>query len=108
MSKAVDVSADNFDQEVIQSSIPVMVDLWAEWCGPCKALGPTVDAIAGEYEGKLKVVKLDVQQHPTVAGKFGVASIPTLLFFKNGELVDRIVGMQSKQAIAAKIAPLVG
>jgi thioredoxin 1 len=108
MSKALDVNADNFEPEVIQSSLPVMVDLWAEWCGPCKALGPTVDAIADEYEGKLKVVKLDVQQSPAVAGKFGVASIPTLLFFKNGELVDRIVGMQSKQAIAAKIAPLVG
>jgi thioredoxin len=108
MSKAIEVSADNFDQEVIQSSTPVIVDLWAEWCGPCKALGPTIDAIADEYEGKLKVVKLDVQGSPTIAGKFGVTSIPTLLFFKNGEVVDRIVGMQSKPAIAAKIAPLVG
>lgn len=107
MSKAMDVTADNFDQEVIQSSTPVIVDLWAEWCGPCKALGPTIDAIADEYEGKLKVVKLDVQNNPTVAGKFGVTSIPTLLFFKNGEVVDRIVGMQSKPAIAAKIAPLI-
>jgi thioredoxin 1 len=106
MSKALDVNADTFEQEVIQSSTPVMVDLWAEWCGPCKMLAPTVDAIADQYEGKLKVVKLDVQQSPGVAGKFGVASIPTLLFFKNGECVDRIVGMQAKQAIAAKIEPL--
>ncbi|MDO8588340.1 MAG: thioredoxin [Armatimonadota bacterium] len=106
MSKAMDVSADDFDQEVLQAPTLVMVDLWAEWCGPCKALGPTLDAIAGDYDGKLKVTKLDVQNSPAIAGKYGVASIPTLLFFKNGELVDRIVGLQSKQAIAGKIETL--
>ena len=106
MSKAIEVGADNFDQEVLESPIPVMVDLWAEWCGPCKALGPTIDAISDEYDGKVKVAKLDVQQHPAIATKYGVASIPTLLFFKNGELVDRTVGLQSKQAIADKIEPL--
>jgi thioredoxin 1 len=106
MSKALEVNAENFEQEILQSATPAMVDLWAEWCGPCKALGPTVDAIAEEYEGRLKVAKLDVQTNPTVASKYGVASIPTLLFFKNGEVVDRIVGMQSKPAIAAKIEAL--
>ena len=106
MSKAMDVSVDNFDQEVLQWPTPVMVDLWAEWCGPCKALTPMVDAIAGEYDGKLKVTKLDVQNNAAIASKYGVASIPTLLFFKNGELVDRIVGLQSKQAIVGKIESL--
>jgi thioredoxin 1 len=107
MSKAIEVSADSFEQEILQSQTPAMVDLWAEWCGPCKALGPAVDAIAEEFEGKLKVAKVDVQSHPAIASKYGVASIPTLLFFKNGELVDRIVGLQSKQAIIGKIEPLV-
>jgi len=106
MSKAIEVGADDFDQEILQSSIPAMVDLWAEWCGPCKAMGPIVDAISEDYDGKLKVAKVDVQQHPTIATKYSVASIPTLLFFKNGELVDRVVGLQSKQAIAAKVEPL--
>ena len=106
MSKAKDVTAESFDQEVLQATLPVMVDLWAEWCGPCKALTPTVDAIAGEYDGKLKVVKVDVQTSPTIATRYQVAGIPTLLFFKNGELADRIVGMQSKQAIVAKIEAL--
>lgn len=106
MSKAMDVSAETFDVEVLQSSVPAMVDLWAEWCGPCKALGPTVDALAEEFDGKIKVVKVDVQNNPTVAAKYGVASIPTLLFFKNGELVDRAVGMQAKTSLVAKIQPL--
>lgn len=106
MSEAIEVTAENFDREVLQSSIPTMVDLWAVWCGPCKALAPTVDAIAKEYDGRLKVVKLDVQNSPAIASKYGVASIPTLLFFKNGELADRIVGLQSKQVITAKIEPL--
>jgi thioredoxin 1 len=106
MSKAMDVTAETFDQEVLQSTVPAMVDLWAEWCGPCKALGPTVDALADEFEGKLKVVKVDVQNNPAVASKYGVASIPTLLFFKNGELVDRAVGLQSKTSLVAKIQPL--
>ncbi|MDO8683248.1 MAG: thioredoxin [Armatimonadota bacterium] len=106
MSKALDVSAESFEQEILQASVPVLVDLWAEWCGPCKALGPTIDTISGEYDGRLKVAKVDVQNNPTIASKYGVASIPTLLFFKNGELVDRAVGLQSKQAIVAKIEAL--
>jgi thioredoxin 1 len=103
MSKAIEVTADGFEQEVLKSPVPAMVDLWAEWCGPCKALGPTVDAISAEYDDRLRVVKVDVQEHPTIASKYGVASIPTLLFFKDGELVDRAVGLQSKQALMEKI-----
>ena len=106
MSAAPDITEDRFEEEVLKSDIPVVVDLWAEWCGPCKALGPTIDAIAQQYEGKVKVYKLDVQAEPAIASKYGVSSIPTLLMFKDGEVADRIVGMQSKDNITAKIDPL--
>ena len=106
MSAAPDITGDRFEEEVIKSEIPVVVDLWAEWCGPCKALGPTIDAIAQQYDGKVKVYKLDVQAEPAIASKYGVSSIPTLLMFKEGEVADRIVGMQSKDNITAKIDPL--
>ena len=106
MSAAPDITGDRFEEEVIKSDIPVVVDLWAEWCGPCKALGPTIDAIAEEYDGKVKVYKLDVQAEPAIASKYGVSSIPTLLMFKDGEVADRVVGMQSKDNITAKIDPL--
>ncbi len=103
MSAAPDITEDRFEEEVLKSDIPVVVDLWAEWCGPCKALGPTIDAIAQQYEGKVKVYKLDVQAQPAIASKYGVSSIPTLLMFKQGEVADRVVGMQSKDNITAKI-----
>ena len=106
MSAAQPVTADTFDEQVLKSDIPVVVDLWAEWCGPCKALSPTVDAIADEYKGKIKIFKLDVQSEPAVASKYGVSSIPTLLVFKGGEVVDRLVGLQSKQNITTKIDSL--
>lgn len=105
MSAALDVTDQSFDVDVLGSDIPVLVDFWAEWCGPCKALGPTVDAIADELTGKLKVVKLDVQTSPSVASKYGVASIPTLILFKGGEPVERIVGLQAKPSILAKVQP---
>ena len=103
MSAAKSVTSVDFDSEVISSNIPVLVDFWAEWCGPCKALGPTIDQIAAEYEGKVKVLKLDVQSEAALAGNFGVVSIPTLLVFKNGQVVDRMVGLQPKQNITAKL-----
>ena len=106
MSSALAVTADNFEEEVLKSELPVMVDFWAEWCGPCRALAPTVDAIAQEYAGKLKVCKLDVQAEASVASKYGVSSIPTLLVFKGGELAERMVGMQPKQNITGKLDPL--
>ena len=106
MSAAPDITGDRFEEEVIKSDIPVVVDLWAEWCGPCKALGPTIDAIAEEYHGKVKVYKLDVQAEPAIASKYGVSSIPTLLMFKDGDIADRLVGMQTKDNITAKIDPL--
>lgn len=105
MSNALAVTADDFDKEVLQSEIPVLVDFWADWCGPCKALGPTVDAIADETAGKLKVVKLDTDKAPTVAAKYGIMSIPTLILFKKGGVVEQLVGMMSKQKIMEKVSP---
>lgn len=106
MSAATDITADKFEEDVLKSDIPVVVDFWAEWCGPCKAIGPTVDQIAEEYAGKVKVFKLDVQTEAAVASKYGVSSIPTLLVFKGGEVAERIVGFQPKGNITARIDPL--
>ena len=106
MSEAPAVTADTFEAEVLKSDIPVIVDFWAEWCGPCKMLSPTVDTIAGEYAGKVKVLKLDVQTEAAVASKYGVSSIPTLLLFKGGEVADRIVGLRPKNDITSRIDPL--
>ncbi len=106
MSAAEAITADRFEEEVLKSETPVMVDFWAEWCGPCKALAPAVDAIATEYAGKMKVYKLDVQTEASVASKYGVSSIPTLLIFKAGEVAERIVGLRPKQDIAARIDTL--
>ena len=103
MSAAPDITADKFEAEVLKSDIPVLVDFWAEWCGPCKALGPTIDAISTEYAGKIKVFKLDVQTEAALAGKYGVSSIPTLLIFKGGEIADRLVGLQPKPSITSRI-----
>ena len=105
MSNAQAVTAEDFDKEVLQSEIPVLVDFWADWCGPCKALAPTVDAIADETAGKLKVVKLDTDKAPTVAAKYGIMSIPTLILFKKGGVVEQLVGMMSKQKIMEKVSP---
>jgi thioredoxin 1 len=103
MSAAPAVTGNTFEDEVIKSDIPVLVDFWAEWCGPCKQLGPTIDTLAEEYAGKVKVMKLDVQSEAALAGKYGVQSIPTLLLFKGGEVKDRLVGFQPKQNIAARL-----
>jgi thioredoxin 1 len=108
MSGAQPITADRFEEEVLKSDVPVLVDFWAEWCPPCKALGPTVDAIADEYAGKMKVYKLDVQTDAAVASKYGVSSIPALLLFKNGEVVERIIGLKPKQEITSRIDPLLG
>ncbi len=90
------VSDSNFQQEVIQSSIPVLVDFWAPWCGPCRMLTPTIEALATEYAGKVKVCKLNTDEAPSTAGSFGISSIPTVLVFKNGQVVDRLVGLNPK------------
>ena len=103
MSNALAVTSENFTSEVLQSPLPVLVDFWAAWCGPCRAVAPTVEALASEYAGKLKVVKLDVDESGDVAGQFGVQSIPTLILFKGGQPVERLVGNVPKPAIVSKI-----
>jgi thioredoxin 1 len=86
------VSDDTFDSEVLKASGPVVVDFWAEWCGPCKMIGPVLDEIAGAMEGKVKIVKLNVDESPATAQKYGIMSIPTLMIFKNGEMASRQIG----------------
>ena len=100
------VTDDTFDQEVKQSDIPVVVDFWAEWCGPCRMVGPIVDEIASEQEG-LKVLKLNVDENPNAARQYGVMSIPTLLVFKDGEQAKRIVGAKPKAALMKDLAEFV-
>jgi thioredoxin 1 len=92
----VSVNDENFEDEVMQSEIPVLVDFWAEWCGPCKTIGPTIDALAVDYQGKVKVAKLNVDDSPETAGRFGVRSIPTLIVFKAGEARQTAVGVRPK------------
>ena len=95
------LSEDNFEKEVLQSEIPVLVDFWATWCGPCRMLAPTIAKIAEEQEGKIKVGKLDVDEEPELSVKYGIASIPTLMVFKNGEVVNKSIGVIPKAAIEA-------
>ncbi len=96
----------NFEEKVIQADKPVLVDFWAEWCGPCRMVGPIVSELAGEYKDKVVVGKLDVDSNPEVAMKFGIRNIPTILFFKNGEVVDKQVGAVPKSLLAGKIEAL--
>ncbi|TAF73295.1 MAG: thioredoxin [Bacteroidetes bacterium] len=100
--KAIEITDTNFE-ELVASGKPMLVDFWAEWCGPCKMIGPSVEEIASEYEGKALVGKVNVDTNPNAAAKFGIRSIPTLLFFKNGEVVDKQVGAVAKSALAKKL-----
>src|SRR5438105_15414230 len=93
----------NFDDSVLKSGAPVLVDFWAEWCGPCRRLGPTVDALATEYDGRVTVAKMNVDENPSVPGRFMIRGIPTMLIFKNGQLADQIVGLVPKEEIAKKL-----
>ena len=95
----------NFEAEVLKSDKPVLVDFWAEWCGPCRMVGPIVDEIANEYDGKVSVGKMNVDENPDIPSKYGIRSIPTLLVFKNGELVEKIIGAVPKSSITSKIEP---
>jgi thioredoxin 1 len=99
MSAVMDVNDNNFDVEVIKSDKPVMADFWATWCQPCKMIAPMIDRIAAEYDGKMKVVKIDVDSSSNTASSFGIRSIPTLMFFKGGEMVEQVIGVVNEQQL---------
>jgi thioredoxin 1 len=105
-SAAVDLNDSNFDKEVTQSTQPVLVDFWAEWCGPCKMIAPLIDEIAKEKAGFVKVAKVNVDENQSLSVKYNVRAIPALLFFKNGQLRDQIVGMTSKKDLLGRLEAL--
>jgi thioredoxin 1 len=104
----LEVSDSNFDTEVLQSQVPVLVDFWAEWCGPCKMLAPTVEALAREYAGKVKVAKVNVDENIATASRFRIQGIPTLLLFKGGQVREQLVGSQPKSVVEKALAKHVG
>jgi thioredoxin len=105
--KPVTITDDNFDTEVIKSENPVLIDFWATWCGPCRAIAPIVEELADEYQGKIKIGKLDVDNNQQTAIKYGVRSIPTILIFKNGEVTETIIGAVPKGHIVQKLTAVV-
>ena len=106
MSDLLEVTDENFDAEIVNSDVPALVDFWAAWCGPCKMVGPIVEELADEYKGKIKVAKMDVDKNRATPGKFGIRNIPTLIFFKGGEVNHTIVGAQPKNHIEEELKKL--
>lgn len=103
MSDLLEVTDETFDAEIVKSDLPVMVDFWAEWCGPCRMVGPVVEELASEYKGKIKVAKMDVDKNRETPAKFGIRNIPTLILFKGGEVAQTIVGAQPKSYLEDEI-----
>lgn len=103
---ALELTDANFDELVLKSDKPVLVDFWAVWCGPCRMVGPIVEELAKEYDGRAVIGKVDVDNNPGISAKFGIRNIPSLLFFKNGEVVDKVVGASPKQTFATKLDAL--
>lgn len=107
MGNYIELNDDNFEKEVLQSDLPVIVDFWAEWCAPCRVIEPLVDELAQQYSGKIKVGKMDVDQNPQSSMNYGIRSIPTLLFFKDGKPVDQLLGAVPKNQIEEKLTELI-
>jgi thioredoxin 1 len=107
MAKPFEVKDATFEEDVLNSDLPVVVDFWAVWCGPCKMIAPIMEEFANEYEGKLKVAKLDVDNNPNVAVKYGIRSIPTVLFFKDGKIVEQVIGAYPKSHFKDKVEKII-
>lgn len=101
---AVQVTDSNFEAEILKSSTPALVDFWAPWCGPCRAMGPVIDELASEFEGKVRIAKMNVDENPATPSKYGIRAIPTIILFKNGEVVEQITGAVSKSSIKDMIS----
>ena len=97
--KVIELSDDGFEKDVLQSDVPVLVDFWASWCAPCKAIAPVIDSLADQFDGKVKIAKLNVDENPATPGQFGVRGIPTLILFKDGNVVDQVVGAVPKNQL---------
>jgi len=107
MAELADVTDQNFETEVLQSDLPVVVDFWAEWCAPCRQIAPIVKELAGEYEGKVKIVKMNIDENPQAPGRYGVRAIPTLLAFQGGQVVEQMQGARPKSSLEEMVQKLV-
>ncbi|MEK6680481.1 MAG: thioredoxin [Nitrospirota bacterium] len=106
MGNALKVESSSWDKEVLQADKLVLVDFWASWCGPCQVVAPVIEELAAEYQGKMKVMKLNTDENPEIAGKYRIMGIPTLMFFKGGKIVDQVVGAASKSQLKTKVDSL--
>jgi thioredoxin 1 len=104
----VTLTQENFDKEVLQSSQPILVDFWAEWCGPCKMMAPVLDELAQEYDGRVRIGKVNIDEFQALAGQYGIQSIPTLLLFQKGQVADQVVGLRSKRDLKSRLDRVVG
>ncbi len=103
MSNATEITADNFESEALQADVPVVVDFWAPWCGPCQMIAPILESLAEKYAGKIKLGKVNLDEHPQLAAEYGIRSIPAVLIFKDGQVAERVIGVQPEEHLAALI-----